>query len=80
MSGPDFYKYIRAFNRLEKAIQRHMDAKAWTDDADDSLHHAWRQVMKDVGPVSHVAPTAHESKKEEDKSSSGVSRATGEAA
>lgn len=48
-------KWIRAFNRLEKAVTRHMDAKEWTDDADDNLHHAWKQVMKDVSVDSRAA-------------------------
>ena len=46
----DERKWTRAFTRLEKAVQRHMDAKGWTDDADDALHAAHKRIMRDVGP------------------------------
>jgi hypothetical protein len=52
MSGIDGAMWLRAYNRLSKAVERHMDAKTWTDDADDSLHHAYRSVMKSVGPTA----------------------------
>lgn len=50
MSGIDEAKWLRAFNRLEKAVSVHVDAKTWTDDDDDRLHAAYRSVMKSVGP------------------------------
>jgi hypothetical protein len=49
--GTDERKWTRAFTRLEKAVQRHRDAKGWTDDADDELHRVLEKVLRDVGPV-----------------------------
>jgi hypothetical protein len=47
----DERKWTRAFTRLEKAVQRHRDKKAWTDDADDELHRVLDKVLRDVGPT-----------------------------
>jgi hypothetical protein len=47
----DERKWTRAFTRLEKAVQRHRDKKAWTDDADDELHSVLDKVLRDVGPA-----------------------------
>jgi hypothetical protein len=49
--GADERKWTRAFTRLEKAVQRHRDAKGWTDDADDELHRVLEKVLRDVGPA-----------------------------
>jgi hypothetical protein len=49
--GADERKWTRAFTRLEKAVQRHRDAKGWTDDADDELHRVLDKVLRDVGPA-----------------------------
>jgi hypothetical protein len=49
--GTDERKWTRAFTRLEKAVQRHRDAKGWTDDADDELHRVLEKVLRDVGPA-----------------------------
>ena len=40
--------YVRLYNRLEKAVSNHEQAKAglFADDADDALHAAWRRIMK----------------------------------
>lgn len=38
------------FNRLEGAVQRHVNKKEWCDEVDDELHGAHRAVLKAVGP------------------------------
>ena len=42
------HHYIRLYNRLEKAVSTHEQAKAgmFADDADEALHAAWRRIVK----------------------------------
>lgn len=49
-SSTERNEWIRRFNRLEAAISHHIGAKAeaFKDEADEALHKAHKQIMKDL--------------------------------